>query len=239
MSYEKQNWATGDIITADKLNHMEGGIYSNSKSEGLKTVTRGFIAEQSVTDLVEEAGIYLGQCYSLMPPDGSPEYIDVTVNGVLYENVERYVIESGNESVACYGAQIDVAQMTVDWSIYPFLLEIMSVDGAAVLLPTDQETTISATYKTTQTGDNVVLYNATTLDASTGAVRLALDMTFQEIVDAVMNGHTVMTIVDATLYYLLSFDSELFTVLLTPPNNSGSNTYIASSAQGYPIKTDK
>ncbi len=26
MSYEKQNWQTGDIISADKLNHMEAGI---------------------------------------------------------------------------------------------------------------------------------------------------------------------------------------------------------------------
>lgn len=26
MSYEKQNWATGDVITAEKLNHMEDGI---------------------------------------------------------------------------------------------------------------------------------------------------------------------------------------------------------------------
>jgi len=28
MSYEKQEWANGDIITADKLNHMEDGIAS-------------------------------------------------------------------------------------------------------------------------------------------------------------------------------------------------------------------
>lgn len=237
MSYEKQNWATGDIITADKLNHIEEGIYSNSQSEGAKTVTRGFIAEQSVTDIQEDAGIYFGQCYSLMPPGGSPEYIDVTVNGILYENVERYVIEIGSSSAACYGAQIDVAQMTVDWSIYPFLLQIISNEAASVALPTDQETTISATYKTTQTGDNVVLYNATTLDASTDTIRPALDMTFQEIVDAVMNGHTVITIVDATLYYLSSFDSELFTVILYTLSNSGSKTYIASSAQGYPINT--
>ena len=26
MSYTKQTWATGDIVTADKLNHMEDGI---------------------------------------------------------------------------------------------------------------------------------------------------------------------------------------------------------------------
>lgn len=26
MSYEKQTWETGEIITAEKLNHMENGI---------------------------------------------------------------------------------------------------------------------------------------------------------------------------------------------------------------------
>ena len=26
MSYEKQTWTTGDVITADKMNHMEDGI---------------------------------------------------------------------------------------------------------------------------------------------------------------------------------------------------------------------
>ena len=29
MAYEKQTWANGDIITAEKLNHMEDGIASN------------------------------------------------------------------------------------------------------------------------------------------------------------------------------------------------------------------
>ena len=30
MSYEKQTWATGDVITANKLNHMEDGIAGRS-----------------------------------------------------------------------------------------------------------------------------------------------------------------------------------------------------------------
>ena len=30
MAYEKQTWATGDIITANKLNHMEDGIAEDS-----------------------------------------------------------------------------------------------------------------------------------------------------------------------------------------------------------------
>lgn len=33
MSYEKQTWVTGDVVTADKLNHMEDGI-SNSGGGG-------------------------------------------------------------------------------------------------------------------------------------------------------------------------------------------------------------
>ena len=33
MSYEKQTWANGDIITAEKLNHIEDGIEA-IESEG-------------------------------------------------------------------------------------------------------------------------------------------------------------------------------------------------------------
>ena len=29
MAYEKQTWQTGDVITADRLNHMEDGIAQN------------------------------------------------------------------------------------------------------------------------------------------------------------------------------------------------------------------
>ena len=31
MSYEKQTWETGEVITAEKLNHLEGGVGDNSK----------------------------------------------------------------------------------------------------------------------------------------------------------------------------------------------------------------
>lgn len=33
MSYTQQNWQTGDVITAAKLNHMEEGI-SNAGGQG-------------------------------------------------------------------------------------------------------------------------------------------------------------------------------------------------------------
>lgn len=39
MAYTKQSWKTGDVITADKLNHMEDGIGSGG-STGLEMVLR-------------------------------------------------------------------------------------------------------------------------------------------------------------------------------------------------------
>ena len=31
MAYEKQTWACGEVVTADKLNHMEDGIANASE----------------------------------------------------------------------------------------------------------------------------------------------------------------------------------------------------------------
>ena len=39
MSYTKQTWATGDVITTDKMNHMEDGIASNESSSNTLVVT--------------------------------------------------------------------------------------------------------------------------------------------------------------------------------------------------------
>ncbi|MBO5969215.1 MAG: hypothetical protein J6S14_12040 [Clostridia bacterium] len=35
MAYTKQNWTTGDTVTAEKLNHMESGIAEGSSGGGL------------------------------------------------------------------------------------------------------------------------------------------------------------------------------------------------------------
>ena len=39
MSYEKQTWANGDVITAEKLNHIEDGVASASGEEYVVTFT--------------------------------------------------------------------------------------------------------------------------------------------------------------------------------------------------------
>ena len=55
MSYEKQTWETGDIISASKLNHMEDGIGNNSLPyepfEITITVTDGtYTSDKSIED---------------------------------------------------------------------------------------------------------------------------------------------------------------------------------------------
>lgn len=39
MSYEKQTWVTGDVITAEKLNHLEGGVEASSSDEFIPIFT--------------------------------------------------------------------------------------------------------------------------------------------------------------------------------------------------------
>lgn len=72
MSYEKQTWATGDVITANKLNHMEDGIAGGGayvfRPTGSPKVLDKTFAE--IKDMIE-AGVVLyeyneyNQYYSL------------------------------------------------------------------------------------------------------------------------------------------------------------------------------
>lgn len=39
MAYEKTNWSSGDIITAEKLNHIEGGVESANSGSCALIVT--------------------------------------------------------------------------------------------------------------------------------------------------------------------------------------------------------
>lgn len=81
MSYTKQTWATGDVITADKMNHMEDGIAEGGgflavemdvDSQSLVAVlnkTWNEIAEASLAVTKDNSGgiisfLYAGNCSS-------------------------------------------------------------------------------------------------------------------------------------------------------------------------------
>lgn len=68
MAYEKTTWATGDIITADKLNHAEAGIENASVSGELVFNTTDMILEASYNDIISRisSGIVPWICHEVI-----------------------------------------------------------------------------------------------------------------------------------------------------------------------------
>lgn len=65
MAYEKQTWSTGDVITAEKLNHMEDGIneyldvhYAFKRTDTVENGTHNYSDFECITHDVEIADIY-------------------------------------------------------------------------------------------------------------------------------------------------------------------------------------
>ena len=116
MAYEKQTWQTGDIITADKLNHIENGI----NSAQVYSVSEVVRFSGSVT-MVEDEGTY----YADIDCDLSdaPEQIKVTFDGTEYI-CEKISFDSG----FAYGG---VGESEPDFSEYPFFI---SADKDATIL---------------------------------------------------------------------------------------------------------
>lgn len=58
MAYTKQNWNNGDIITADKLNHMEDGIADTGTltvhiTQGSEASTDALVMDKTVQEILD------------------------------------------------------------------------------------------------------------------------------------------------------------------------------------------
>lgn len=54
MAYEKQTWATGDVITAEKLNHMENGIGESGYFEcTISNVGIDWSCDKTISEILE------------------------------------------------------------------------------------------------------------------------------------------------------------------------------------------
>lgn len=104
--YEKQTWVTGDVVTADRLNHMEDGITSAqayTESEDVKF-------SGSVTT-AKNNGLYIAQIDCNL--SDAPEQIKVTFDGTEY-TCEKVV------SSLSFGYGGLNASLDNDFSEYPF-----------------------------------------------------------------------------------------------------------------------
>lgn len=72
MSYEKQTWQTGDVVTSAKLNHMEDGIAAGG---GALVVNVADVDEVRTCD--KTAGEIYAACPAVIFVSGTTEYMSV------------------------------------------------------------------------------------------------------------------------------------------------------------------
>lgn len=131
MSYEKQNWATGDIITADKLNHMEDGIAGADNSiyvldmDNLQVpVADGESSEGIVTVRHDGSELRLENCYIADIPNTAKVFI-------LSDPTEGYVLVGsyGVAEVFGYSGQAGTTFCLADNSCVVWSLEAPNGDN--------------------------------------------------------------------------------------------------------------
>ena len=139
MAYTKQTWQTGEVITADKLNHIEDGIENNNP--GYEIVdSEQIILDENVT--VTNNGAKFEYSELINYPT-----ITVDFNGDIYE---CELIKDPNDPFNAYGG---LGDSDPDFTEYPFV--ILSAERGNVLFvenPGDysvkiyvQESTINTT----------------------------------------------------------------------------------------------
>ena len=126
MSYEKQTWKTGDIITAPKLNHMEDGI-AEGAGYTVETQAVAVVPEQTVTTAVQGRPFAMG---GLVLAEGITSLDDVSDTLTITFQGQEYVCEANAVNGGkYYGGFTETGQ---DFSQYPFALAFESSNDVVV-----------------------------------------------------------------------------------------------------------
>lgn len=124
MAYEKQTWRCGEVVTADKLNHMEDGIENATGFTCTEETT--LLTDENVTTETSGSEAFAMVVLAYTTPI-TADTIRVTINGTEYE-CERQNLDDAS----AYGAHIDEVTGTADWSQYPFAIMSSSMMGNAL-----------------------------------------------------------------------------------------------------------
>lgn len=117
MAYEKQTWTTGEVITQEKLNHMEDGIANAGGDAGYECVeTKTELFNETVATTVQWEGATPQGTISNTPLINTND-ISVSFEGVEYELTN--IGDSGNK---VFGADYN-SSYQIDFSVYPFRIE--------------------------------------------------------------------------------------------------------------------
>ena len=111
MAYEKQTWNTGDVISAEKLNHMEDGIgfpvyatltiSSSDNTSATCNLTRSEIEEilKTGTPIIMTA-VLMGGDLLLMAGSGFVRYMSGIMSVSLQDGSSRWISDHNAEPTA-------------------------------------------------------------------------------------------------------------------------------------------
>jgi len=233
MAYTKQTWNNGDVITADKLNHIEEGLANSVGDRGFEcTEDYVTLTDESVTT-VNDNGFNDGAL--VYSERITADTIKVTFDGTEYicENVST--IEGQYE----YGAPYNGSTDNFDWSEYPFNIISTIVDGTVNNIITTETsgtyqvkiealstitTTTPCFEKAVRAAQVVPIAKFVVTFEKQGTNTYVANRTYEQVRNAYENGNVVEGA------YKVSGDGEILTYVCTLAeiNNSGL-TFIGNS----------
>lgn len=192
MAYEKYTWVDGELITAEKLNHMEDGIAEGGDCGYECTETTEQLFTETVT--TAERGGYYFASLNYAEPIEADELI------VVFNGTEYVCPKIVSEGTVFYGG-FDPNTATPDFTNYPFAIGID--DGVNYIITESQMTvtvSVTATSSTVETTEcferavksaceTVLVVNAR---ESSSPGTLVLDKTWAEIQEAMVSHGVVV-----------------------------------------------
>lgn len=137
MAYEKQTWQCGDVVTADKLNHIEDGLEELSQSGGGSALVANIVADKgSKGQDIKRLDVTAKQLFDAYEQGAVIEYREVEYEeyeGVTCKTFNLYICSS-----AYYSANEDYFSVVLENKHgipKPIALEAYSADE----YPSDEE----------------------------------------------------------------------------------------------------
>ena len=226
MAYEKQTWANGELITAEKLNHMEDGIAEGGGCDcGFEcTETETVLFNETVT-VVENEGIYSAELgYVASEPVFE---LTITFDGT------RYACQGTLAGGSIIFGDIDPETEDIDFTRYPFCV-IMGTASSELYTNVDGTHTVAAsvTEISTETTECFkAAVNSAVSPLIVHSIGNVLDKTWREISNALMGrGAVIATQINA------EGDYTVLPILSAYVEKSGeSKIYKVSFYDGDPI----
>ena len=228
--YEKHNWVNGEVITEDKLNHMEDGIATGG---GIYSVSETYLFNGEVT-ATENEGFYVGEFTTTKPLAESD--LKVIFNGkeylLPYDSDNGFYGEAGET-----GPSFENYPLYIEGSDGMYAITTPEAGTYSLQIPGETELVVS-----NELANGIVMsLKEETHDDN----KIYLDKTFAEINEAFLNGKIVFVQTDTDRYYLLKTFTEsslnVLKFIMDAEQEQASDqpfkkvTYSANNEDGYPM----